>query len=257
MSTALVTGASGGIGEEIAKELASKGFDLILVARRAEQLNVLATLLESKHAIKARSIALDLSIDGAGQKLFQLLEGNDVDVLVNNAGIGLFGGFIHDDPDRLNQLVMLNVVALTDLTRALLPQMVARGSGRVLNVASVAGFMPGPLMAAYFASKAYVLSLGVALSAELAGTGVTVTTLCPGAIRTGFQKGAAMEDSKLVKGKKLMSAEDCARYGVRAMLRGTSVAVPGVANKLVTLTPRFLPRKFLAKMVQQNQSLST
>src|SRR5262249_22319494 len=150
--------------------------------------------------------------------------------------------------------IELNVGALTRLTRAYLPGMLERGSGRVCNVASTAGFQPGPLMAVYYATKAYVLSFSEGLAEELRGTGVSVTALCPGPTRTGFQPGADMEESRLVKGRKLPSAADVARYGVKAMNRGDVVAVPGVANKTMATMIRFTPRPLVRRMVHQFQS---
>jgi short-subunit dehydrogenase len=251
---ALVTGASGGIGEALARELASRGHDLVLVARSAGKLQALADELAAAHGVSAQVVTADLAVPGAATELAARLEGTQVDVLVNNAGFGDFGEFATADPAKISQMVQLNVATLTDLTRAFLPPMLARSKGRVLNVGSTAGFMPGPLMAVYYATKAYVLSFGEAVANELRGTGVTLTTLCPGPVETGFQSGADMGSSKLVKGKRLMSAATCARIAVDATLKGKPVIVAGTSNKLQAMSPRFLPRRLVPGMVRRAQA---
>ncbi len=251
---ALVTGASGGIGEALGRRLAADGHDLVLAARSADKLSVLADQLIADHGIAVDVIASDLSQPGAAAALVAALEGRAIDVLVNNAGVGLYGPFIESDPGQLAAMLQLNMVSLAELTRALVPAMVARGSGRVLQVASTAAFFPGPLMAGYYATKAFVLSLSEALAHELRGTGVTVTALCPGPIATGFQAGADMGDSKLVKGKRLMSADECASYAVRAMKRGRVVAIPSMMNRVQVATPRFLPRRFVPGIIRRAQA---
>jgi uncharacterized protein len=243
--TAVVTGASGGIGAELARELATKGHDLVLVARSTAQLETLAAELQSMHTISAQIITADLGKPGAGHALALDLaqRGIAVDVLVNNAGYADFGN-----------MLTLNMGALTELMHDLIPGMVARKSGRVLNVASTAAFMPGPLMAAYYASKAYVLSLSEGVNEELKGTGVTVSALCPGPTQSGFQAAAAMEDSKLVKGKKIMSASKVAELGIAGMLKGKPVIVTGFKNKLQAISPKFTPRKLIPGMVKKAQA---
>ncbi|MEA2565364.1 MAG: uncharacterized protein QOD49_541, partial [Actinomycetota bacterium] len=185
---ALVTGASGGIGEELARILARHGYDLVLVARSADKLAALAERLELDHGIQVRAIAKDLARPDAAAEIHEWLaaEGLTVDVLVNNAGMGLLGKFAEIGIEGDVEMLRLNVEAPTLLTRLLLPSMLERGSGRILNLASTAGFQPGPLMAVYYATKAYVLSFSEALANEVAGTGVTVTALCPGPTETGF-----------------------------------------------------------------------
>ena len=244
--TALVTGASGGIGAEIARVLASD-HDLVLVARSAAKLDALATELGG-----ARVIAADLSDPGAVAKI--ATEVADVDVLVNNAGVGDFGEFAAADPERTLAMIQLNVTSLTALTRQYLPGMLARGHGRVMNVASTASFQPGPLMAVYYATKAYVLSFSEAVAEEVRGTGVTVTALCPGPTASGFQAAADMEMSPLVANRKLPSATDVARYGVTAMQRGDAVAVPGVMNKVMAASVRFTPRPLIRRIVHKMQA---
>jgi short-subunit dehydrogenase len=254
--TALVTGASGGIGEAIARRLAAENHDLVLVARSADKLADLAEQLRRQHGITVDTISSDLAVPGAAAALVAQLGDRRIDVLVNNAGVGLYGPLLDASPEALTGMLQLNMVSLTDLTRRLVPKMAERGRGHVLQVASTAAFMPGPLMAGYYASKAYVLSLTEALADEWRGTGVTVTALCPGPIATGFQAGADMGDSKLVKGKKLMTADECAAYAVTAMHAGKVVAIPGLMNRIQAFTPRLLPRRLVPGFVRRAQAPS-
>src|SRR6267142_3603408 len=220
--TALITGASFGIGQELARIFAREGYSLVLVARSGDKLRQLAAELEKANGTRSLILASDLSAPGSAAYLHdQTTRAEiDVDVLVNNAGFGQFGLFAENDLEECLQQIQLNITTLTHLTRLYLPEMVARKSGRILNVASTAAFQPGPLMAVYYATKAYVLSLSEALAEETRGTGVTVTALCPGPTASGFQAGAAMEGSRLVRGRKLPTAASVARYGVAAMRKG-------------------------------------
>lgn len=249
---ALVTGASGGIGEAIARELAPK-YRLVLVARSADKLSALAAELGG-----AETIALDLSTPDATGQLTRELETRklDISLLVNNAGFADYGEFWLADPKKLEQMLMLNIVTLTMLTRALLPGMVARKAGKVMNVASTAAFMPGPLMAVYYASKAFVLSFSEALSEELIRTGVSVTALCPGPVSTGFQSAAAMQDSKLLKNpmNPLMDSTSVARAAVDALESKQRVVIPGLSNQLLALIPRFVPRALIPGIVKNAQA---
>ena len=245
MSTALVTGASGGIGLEIARVLAPD-HDLVLVARSAAKLDALATELGG-----ARVIAADLADPSAVGKI--VADVPDVDVLVNNAGVGDFGAFAGVDLDKTLGMIQLNVASLTALTRHYLPGMLERGHGRVMNIASTASFQPGPLMAVYYATKAYVLSFSEAVAEEVRGTGVTVTALCPGPTASGFQAAADMELSPLVANRTLPTAAEVARYGVKAMQRGDVVAVPGGMNKIMAASVRFTPRPVLRRVVRRLQ----
>lgn len=244
-STALVTGASGGIGLEIARLLAAD-HDLVLVARSAERLREVAAELGG-----ARVVPVDLAEPGAVARVVEAVP--DVDVLVNNAGVGDFSPFAEADPTKLDMLIALNIGALTNLTRAYLPGMLSRGHGSIMNVASTASFQPGPLMAVYYATKAYVLSLSEALAEETRGSGVTVTALCPGATASGFQAGAAMEQSRLVRGRKLPTAASVAAKGVAAMRKGDAVAVPGAMNKMFATSIRFTPRPVVRRLVHRMQ----
>lgn len=242
---ALITGASSGIGADLARELARHGHDLVLTARRVAPMRALADELRSAGATST-VIAADLSAAGAAGTLAADVasRGLAVDVLVNNAGLGAGGPFHESDPARVSEMVYVNVVALTELTRAVLPAMVARGSGRVLLVASTAAFQPGPSMAVYCASKAYVLSLGEALSYELRGTGVTVTTLCPGPTHTGFTAVANTGSSALFDSPvaNVMAAAEVARQGYRALAAGKRVHIAGLVNRIVAASGRFSPR---------------
>jgi short-subunit dehydrogenase len=251
---AVVTGASGGIGAAIARELAGRRHDLVLVARTTDALDALASELSEEHGVAVGVRTADLAAPGAGRVLGEALVADDLvpDVLVNNAGVGDFGLFHESDPDRVAQMVELNVATVVGLTRALLPAMVERGSGRVLNVASVAAFLPGPLMAVYYATKSFVLSFSEAVAEELGGTGVTVTVLCPGPTRTGFQDRADMGDSRLLKGP-LTDAAPVAKAGVDGMLGGKRLVVPGVLNKLSAVSPRLVPRRVVPPIIRRVQ----
>src|SRR5260370_219919 len=230
---ALVTGASGGIGAALARELARHGHDLVLAARSVAPMEALAAEL-SEFGAEATVIAADLAKPGAAAALADDIarRGLAVDVLVNNAGLGAAGRFDRIDPARLGEILHVNIVALTELTRLLLPGMIARGHGRIMLVASVAGFQPGPRMAAYFASKAYVLSLGEALAYELRATGVSVTILCPGATATNFFAVAGAENSVMARRlRRMMRAEDVARLGCRGLVAGRRVGITGIMNR--------------------------
>ncbi|HZQ67292.1 MAG TPA: SDR family oxidoreductase [Terriglobales bacterium] len=247
MATALITGASGGIGNELAKLFAKDHHNLILVARSADKLTHFAVELQSQFGISVRSVALDLTDPAAPQSLFQQLasERITVDILVNNAGYGTFGEFHKTSvQDALGQ-IQLNITALTHLTRLFLTPMAERHSGKILNVASTAGFQPGPLMAVYYATKAYVISFSEALANELEGSGVTVTCFCPGATDTGFQGRAGTENTVLFKKLRPMSAQAVALDGYRGLMAGRTLVVSGFRNWLVAESVRFAPRKMV------------
>lgn len=239
---AIVTGASGGLGLEFAKLLAADKHDVVLVARSGDKLEALAAQLRAEHGVEAQALALDLSAPDAAQRLVERVA--DCDILINNAGFASNGRFDRLDPARIRDEVMLDVLTLTELTRAYLPKMRARGSGRIMNVASTAAFLPGPFMAVYYASKAYVLSFSQAIAEELRGTGVTVTCLCPGATETGFADRAEMHGTLLFRLPKA-DAAGVARAGYRGMMKGRDLVVPGLSNKLVALSPKITPRRLL------------
>lgn len=253
--TALITGASSGIGYELAKIFANRGYDLVLIARNKQKLSRVADEFQEKFGTLARIIVEDLSIPNAPTKIFQQLQQDAIaiDVLVNNAGFAAYGFFWETDLDAELQMMQVNMVALTHLTKLFLKEMVARGQGKILNIASTAAFQPGPLMAVYYATKAYVLSFSEALANELQGTGVTVTALCPGPTESGFQARANMERSKLVSGKRIMDAKTVAEIGYRGLMNNQTVVVPGLKNKLLTLSVRFTPRNLVTKIVRSMQ----
>jgi short-subunit dehydrogenase len=244
--TALITGASGGIGLELARVFAEHGFDLIVVARRESELEALAERCRAEHEVHVRVLPMDLLVPEAPAKLVQQLEadGLDVDVLVNNAGLMDVGVFADIGAGQHERLLQLNVVVVTSLTRRLLPAMIGRGRGRILNVASTSSFQPVPSMALYAASKAFVLSLSESLSEELKGTGVTVTALCPGLTKTDMYERAKDQHvmARNVPGLFLSDVEDVAREGYQACVAGRAVVVPGLPNRLVASAVQLYPR---------------
>jgi short-subunit dehydrogenase len=247
MGTAVVTGASSGLGRELAVLLAARGESVVAVARSRSSLEELAAT-----SPRIKVVAADLGTQEGRDELANQV--TDVDILVNNAGFGATGNFGELAREQSDQMVEVNVVAVTDLTARWLPRMLEQRSGRIVNVASTAAFQPGPKMAVYYASKAFVLSFTEALAEELRGTGVTATAFCPGAFASGFQKVAGMEESRLVKGRTLPTSKEMAQAALSAMDRGQVVAVPGALNKLGTLGPRFAPRPLVRRMVHWIQS---
>lgn len=243
--TALVTGASNGIGLELARELAANGHALILVARDRDRLAATAKELHAKYGVATHVHAIDLSEHGAAEQLWATLTaaGQTVDILVNNAGIGLYGPLESQPIDVLTRMQMINVVALTALTRLALPGMLARRRGRILNVASVVGYQPGgPRMAAYYATKSYVLSFSKGLARELDGSGVSVTALSPGVTKSSFEDRAGAGETRLYTLVPQSTAQAVARAGYRAMMRGRRVAIPGLMTKLMAIAGELPPR---------------
>jgi uncharacterized protein len=243
--TVLITGASSGIGYELAKLFAGDKYETILVARNEDRLREVAAELLEKFGTKVQNVALDLAQPGAAKILFDHLDskGVVVDILVNNAGFGVHGAFAGMEEDEILGQISLNITALTQLTRFYLPGMLARRGGKIMNVASTAAFQPGPLMAVYFATKAYVLSLTEALTNEVGGSGVTVCCLCPGATDTGFQKRAGMENSRLFKKVGAMKVDAVARAGYEGLMAGKTLVIPGIQNWVSARFVGFAPRK--------------
>lgn len=252
MATALITGASSGIGLDLARLFAADKHDLLLVARNADKLGEIATELSAKHSIRATAVPIDLSDPAAPEELFRVIDeqGIAVDVLVNNAGFGTHGPFAESDVEQQVRMIEVNVASLTHLTRLFLPQMLARKSGRVLNVASTAGFQPGPLMAVYYATKAYVISFSEAVAAEIDGSGVTVTCLCPGPTSTDFHQRAKITETPLFKANTMASA-DVARIGYRAMKKGKRLVVAGFKNRLLAALVPFGPRRVVTAVTKK------
>lgn len=255
---ALVTGASNGIGAEFARQLAALGCNLVLVARSADALNTLAQRIRAQHGVAVSVITLDLAAPGAGPALFEEVSerGLQVDVLVNNAGMGLYGEFQGRSLDQIHQMLRLNIDTLTDLTHLFLPAMRARRRGIIIQVGSLASFMPGPLYAAYSASKAYVLSLGESLNRELKGSGVSCTVVCPGVTATSFFDAAGQNNRyTLYQRLVIMQAEDVARIGLQAALKGKPSILTGFLNKLQVFAFRFTPRAWATFMAYHGMKL--
>jgi short-subunit dehydrogenase len=241
---ALITGASAGLGVEFARQLSKKGHRLVLAARRKDKLDALAAELGN-----ARAVGIDLSADGSAEKLVAEVEraGERIELLINNAGFGLHGRFDKAEPERLRQMVDLNCGTLTDLCRAVLPDMVERRAGAILNVASTAAFQPGPGMAVYFATKAYVLSLSEALHEEVRRFGVSVTALCPGPTKTEFGDVAGFTTSAKLD-RFFMEAEPVVRQGLDALERNKAIQITGSLNAIGAFSTRLAPRSLVRKI---------
>jgi hypothetical protein len=250
---ALVTGASSGIGRAFAALFAADGWTPILVARSEERLRAVADALRGDHGSEAQVVALDLGTPGAAQRLFDEVEsrGLEVEALVNNAGFATFGKFAETSLEDETEEINLNILALTQLSKLYVQRMIARGSGRICNVASTAAFQPGPMMAVYCATKAYVLSFTEAISNEVEGTGVTVTCFCPGATESNFQVRANMQESALVKNRKIPDALSVAAAGYTAMMAGKRLEIPGLANRIGSALPRFVPRAVVLNVARK------
>ncbi len=253
--TVLITGASSGIGYEFATIYASKGFDLVLVARNQTKLAELQLACKTtKNNVEI--IAKDLSQINSANEIVEYCTTKNirVDYLINNAGFGDFGFFAESNWDKQQEMLNLNIVTLTKLTHLFLPQMLENKFGKILNVASTAAFQPGPLMSVYYATKAYVLSFSEAISNELEGTGVSVCALCPGPTESGFLDAAALQESKLFKGKKLATSKEVAQFGYDSLENNKVVAIHGLMNTIMATAIRFAPRGLVRKMVRFIQS---
>ncbi len=242
MSKALVTGASSGVGREMAIRLSRQGHDVVLVARNREELTKLADTLTNASVVVA-----DLATDEGVARVASEL--GDVDILINNAGFGALGDVATLSAKTMHDMIDVNCVAVTELTRACLPGMLERGRGNIVNVASTAAFQPGPGMATYYASKAYVLSFTEALAEEVRGSGVKITAFCPGAFESGFFSTAKAENSRLAKMMKLPTSSHMADAALSAMAKGRVVAIPGVTNKIGVVSARWAPKALTRRIV--------
>ncbi|MBN3958702.1 SDR family oxidoreductase [Nostoc sp. NMS8] len=253
--TAFITGAAGGIGYELACIFAAHNYNLVLVDRNEPKLVEIAVKFQKEFGIFVKTIVKDLSTSTAPEEIFTELQLADinVDVLVNNAGFGIYGLFHETDLAAELEMLQVNLVCLTHLTKLFVKHMVKQGEGKILNVASAAAFQPGPLMAVYFATKAYILSFSEAIANELEGTGVTVTVLCPGSTASAFHERTGMADSKLLKGKKMMDARTVAEVGFRALMKGQTIVIPGLLNAILAKSVRFVPRNLVTKIVRNMQ----
>jgi len=250
--TALITGASSGLGKEFALIHASHGDNLILIARSKDKLDTLKLELEKQFKISVYVIVKDLSVQYASKSVYDELQTQKirVDYLINNAGFGDFGLFAESNLDKQLEMINLNVTCLTSLTRLFLPDMIQHKFGKILNVASTAAFQPGPTMSVYFATKAFVLSFSEAIANELQGTGVTVTALCPGATETGFKTAASLDESGLFKGNQIATSKEVAEFGYSKMIEGKTVAIHGLFNNLMAQSVRFAPRKMVTSIAR-------
>lgn len=258
MKTALITGASRGIGYDLAKEFARLSYRLVLVSRNFAKLEEIKQKISSEYNVDVIIIPKDLSLHEAAIEIFNELEEQNItiDVLANNAGVGDFGEFKDEDLHIISTMLHLNIVALTELTRLFLKGMVERGDGKILNVSSLAAFLPGPYMAVYYASKAYVKSFSQALSDELKTTGVTVTAVCPGVTKTGFQQEVGGDKAVATRLKLMASSAWVAQVAVKAMLEGKEIVVPGMINSSIARTSRFIPDGVKSRIVKKIQEIN-
>lgn len=249
---ALVTGASSGLGADFARELAGRGANLILVARRAENLRALQGEITARHAVQVDVVAMDLATPEAPQQLYDQLKaaGRQVDVLVNNAGLGLYGAFLDIDWERERNMLELDIVTLTHMTKLFVRDMVARNRGYILQIASIGAYQPSPLYASYSAAKAYVLNFGEALSYELRDTNVKVSVLSPGVTATEFLKVSGQQ-ATFYQRMTMMRSADVVRIGVDAMLKGRPSVVPGLFNAVVAWSTRLMPRRLQAAVAHR------
>lgn len=251
----IVTGAASGLGLEFAHLLARDSFDLILFDIDGKRLKDVKALLESKYDTRISNFSLDLSKPFIAKEVYGKLNGSGIDVLINNAGFGLFGHFTKTSWQHEEAMIQLHIMTTTQLTKLILKDMVAKGSGKILNVASVAAFLPGPLMTIYYATKAYIVSFSQALANEVRGTGVSVTVLCPGQTKTGFQNVESSLSNVKPSSTKYFTSDalSVAKYGYRAMNAGRALAVPGIFNKFILVLSRILPMKISGMLVRKLQ----
>ncbi|ERG66805.1 SDR family NAD(P)-dependent oxidoreductase [Exiguobacterium chiriqhucha] len=257
--TVLITGVSGGIGKELADRFARVGHEMVLVSRNEEKMNMLAEQYRTTYGVGVTVIAKDIGTPGVPEAIFKELQEKQihVDYLVNNAGFGLYGKFLETDINQEANMIDVNIKALTAMTKLFLPGMVERNRGGVMNVSSMVGFFPGPLMSVYHATKSYVLSFTEALANEVSNTNVTVTALCPGLTSTGFVDRSGMQASNLVRSGTIMEAGRVADIGYRGFMNGKTLIIPGRRNRLVAFLPRLLSRQRVTQMMRTMQDGST
>lgn len=252
----LITGATGGLGTEFSHSYAQRGSTLILVGRSDDKLSALQQELRARYGIAVHTITIDLIEPHAAQTVFKATQerGLRVDVLINNAGFGDYGPFITSNLEKQQNMVELNCKVLMELAHHFASGMVARGSGRIINVCSIASFQPGPLMSVYYATKAFALSLSEAMAEELRGTGVTVTALCPGPVKTGFEAAANLESSQLFQNLTVAEPHDVVHSAVAAADKGRAICIPGIKNKLTIFGERLMPRFAVRRFVHAIQA---
>lgn len=248
----LITGPTSGIGFELTKIFVEKGFNLILVGRNKEKLEELVKGLKEENEYQI--VVAELSSPESIGKIVEQVKNHEIEILVNNAGFGLYGEFLETNLDKELQMIQVNISSLTALCKMILPSMIKRKRGKILNIASTAAFQPGPLMAVYYATKAYVLHFSEAIAEELCGSGVTVTALCPGPTESGFQKEAKMDSSiEVLQKRNVMDAKTVAKMGFDALMRGKVIEVAGIKNKITSEIVRFMPRSVVRKIVKRIQ----
>lgn len=252
----LITGASSGIGYELASVFAKNNHHLILVARSTSKLESLKAEIEKNYQVVAEVISIDLAKQNSAEELFGIVRKKNlaVDTLVNNAGFGDHSLFLTEDATKIEEMILLNILTLTKLTKLFLSDMVTNKYGKILNVASTAAFQPGPLMTVYYATKAYVLSFTEGLYEELQGTGVSVTALCPGPTQSGFQSVANISSGiAMMETKSLPTSKDVAEFGYRALINDKAVAIHGFVNNMLVKSSTFIPRSIVRKLVMRLQ----
>lgn len=247
--TVLITGASSGIGYELAKVFARNKYNLVLIARNKERLEKISAELNHTYTITSTVLPVDLSKPGSAESIVKELNRKSiaVDILVNNAGIGIYGRFTETEIEKELEIINVNIIALTVLTKLLLPQIMKSGHGKILNVASTSAFVPGPYLSIYHASKAYVLSFSEALAEELRDSGIQLTILCPGATKTEWHKRAQMKNMAIVNARAI-DADRVAEAGFKALMQGKRIIITGIINRIAIFLFRFIPRGFLTRM---------
>ncbi len=251
--TALVTGAASGLGYELALLLIKDDYNLILVDIDAAKLEGVKLFFNKTFKCQVNLLVKDLSQPDGALAIYNEIKDINIDVLVNNAGFGLFGTFAQTEWERESEMLHLHILTTTHLTKLILPTMISKKSGKILNISSLAAFQPGPLMSLYYASKSYILSFSEAIANELKGTGVTVTALCPGPTKTSFQKVVSNNCSDNKISFNMACAAPVALYGYKAMLKGKTVAIPGTINKFLSALPRFISRNMATRIVRNIQ----